>query len=257
LLATGKTEEAEFQYREAQPILERLTDENPSVTDSRIQLAQVHSDLGDLLLTRGKTADAEAEHRKALALQQRLAEENPKIAAHRREVTRSLNNIGDVLILSGRATEAIDVYSRSREILETLVKDNPSVAEFPGGLARSPSGLGRALRIAGDRAVAAMNLHRSVQLWDRQAALSAESRYDLARSHALLASLAADSDSGVSPPEGRDEADRAVIELKRAINDGYRELKMDTESNFDRLRTRPDFQVLLLDVAFPDDPFAR
>jgi eukaryotic-like serine/threonine-protein kinase len=256
LLSTRKTDEAESEYRRAQAIHQKLTDENPSVTGFRIQLAQVHSDLGVLLLTSGKPADAEVEHRKSMAIRQTLADENPNVAEYRRELTRSLNNVGEALIPCGRAAEAIDVYLRSRDILETLVKENPATPEFSSGLAYSLSGLGRALRIAGDRAAAAMNLGRSVLLWERQAALSPGSRYDLARSHALIAILAGESGSGVSPAEGRTAADRAITELKRAVAAGYRNPRMDVDADFDPLRARPDFQILMLDLAFPDNPFA-
>lgn len=94
-------------------------------------------------------------------------------------------------------------------------------------------------------------------MWDRQAAVSPESRYDLARSHALLASLAVETGSGVSPPEGRADADRAITELNRVVTDGYRNPTMDTEADFDSLRSWPDFRIVMLDLTFPDNPFAR
>ena len=191
-----------------------------------------------------------------MAIRQRLAEENPNVAAYRRELTRSLNSIGEALIFSGRATEAIDVYSRSRDILEAREGQpfGPGIPEWSG---MQPLGPWPGPSDRGDRAAATMNLRRSVLLWDRQAAVSPESRYHLARSHALLASLAGETGSGVSPPEGRDEADRAITELKRAVTDGYRDPKMDTETDFDSLRTRPDFRILMLDLTFPANPFAR
>jgi hypothetical protein len=46
--------------------------------------------------------------------------------------------------------------------------------------------------------------------------------------------------------------------LRRAIAAGYRDVNwMRRDPDLSPLRSRPDFQVLLLDVAFPADPFAR
>ena len=46
--------------------------------------------------------------------------------------------------------------------------------------------------------------------------------------------------------------------LYRAVAMGYRNRHAyRTEDALDPLRDRPDFQALLLDLAFPADPFAR
>jgi hypothetical protein len=46
--------------------------------------------------------------------------------------------------------------------------------------------------------------------------------------------------------------------LRRAIDGGYREVGLiRVEPELDPLRSRDDFRVLLLDLAFPADPFPR
>jgi hypothetical protein len=46
--------------------------------------------------------------------------------------------------------------------------------------------------------------------------------------------------------------------LRQAITAGYRDTNAyRTESALDPLRARPDFRALLLDHAFPTNPFAR
>ena len=102
-----------------------------------------------------------------------------------------------------------------------------------------------------------MNLRRSVLLWDRQAAVSPESRYPPGTQPRLARQSGGRDWLGRAPPEGRDEADRAISELKRAVADGYRDPKMDTETDFDALRSRPDFRILMLDLTFPANPIAR
>jgi hypothetical protein len=58
--------------------------------------------------------------------------------------------------------------------------------------------------------------------------------------------------------ERQAEADRAIQWLRRAIAAGYRKLALiQTDPDLDPLRSRPDFQLLMLDLAFPDDPLAH
>ena len=46
--------------------------------------------------------------------------------------------------------------------------------------------------------------------------------------------------------------------LRRGVADGARNLgAMKNEFGLQPLRSRPDFQMLMLDVAFPTDPFAQ
>ena len=46
--------------------------------------------------------------------------------------------------------------------------------------------------------------------------------------------------------------------LRRAVATGYRDMgRMRRDDSLDPLRGRRDFQLLLMDLAFPDDPFRR
>ena len=57
--------------------------------------------------------------------------------------------------------------------------------------------------------------------------------------------------------EARTEGDRAMEVLMRSVADGYRKLAlMRSAPALDALRPRPEFQALLMDLAFPDRPFA-
>jgi hypothetical protein len=80
--------------------------------------------------------------------------------------------------------------------------------------------------------------------------------YDLACYQALLAGAAANPGSGLTAAEGRAEANRAMSALRRAVAAGYRNLAhMQTDTDLDPLRSRPDFQALMMDLAMPTDPF--
>ena len=46
--------------------------------------------------------------------------------------------------------------------------------------------------------------------------------------------------------------------LRRAVAAGFRNLvHMQTDTDLDSLRNRPDFQLLMMDLAFPAEPFTR
>jgi hypothetical protein len=61
----------------------------------------------------------------------------------------------------------------------------------------------------------------------------------------------------VGGDEGRTYAHRAMAALRRSVNAGFLDIeKLRSDPDLDALRSRPDFQMLLLDVAFPRDPFA-
>ena len=58
--------------------------------------------------------------------------------------------------------------------------------------------------------------------------------------------------------EGRAAADRAMRVLRQAVAAGYyNAAHMAKDPDLDPLRSRPDFQILMMDLAFPADPFAR
>ena len=54
------------------------------------------------------------------------------------------------------------------------------------------------------------------------------------------------------------EADRAIALLRKAVAQGFRRAEtFRTEPALDLLRGRPDFGLLMMDLAMPADPFAH
>ena len=82
--------------------------------------------------------------------------------------------------------------------------------------------------------------------------------YDLACNQSLLSGVASDAGSGLTAADGQAEADKAMETLRRAVAAGWRDrTHMRVDTDLDPIRSRPDFQVLALDLAMPDKPFAR
>ena len=94
--------------------------------------------------------------------------------------------------------------------------------------------------------------------YDANKSLDGEHTFFLACCHAGLAGLAGRPGSGVSAGERADQAEKAMAVLRQAVTMGYRNPDAcRTESALDPLRDRPDFRLLLLDLGFSANPFAR
>jgi len=90
-----------------------------------------------------------------------------------------------------------------------------------------------------------------VSIGNRPLPLLELARFD-ARGAARLALTGGDSDAV------RVLEDQAMDDLRRAIKGGFSEsLTLRQDRCLDRLRSRDDFRLLLLDLAFPRDPFSR
>jgi serine/threonine-protein kinase len=97
-----------------------------------------------------------------------------------------------------------------------------------------------------------------VAILERLPTLELPDLYNLACGYAKLAGIATSRGPGVTAADGRAEADRAMQWLHRAVARGYRNVAlMRRDLDLDPLRSRPDFQLLMMDLEFPDDPFAR
>jgi eukaryotic-like serine/threonine-protein kinase len=88
--------------------------------------------------------------------------------------------------------------------------------------------------------------------------MPAYDHHNVAITRSRLAELAPRPGSGVSPADARAEADRAMTSLQQAVSGGFGALRNARgDPSLDPLRSRPDFQLLLMDLLFPKDPFAR
>jgi hypothetical protein len=135
---------------------------------------------------------------------------------------------------------------------------DPGNAESRAVVGAASVKLGLAERDAGRWAEAAAALREGTSIRDRNPWPSPARSYDLACNHAVLSDLASRPGSGVSAAEGRIEADRAMHWLRDAVAAGYRDrAHMRTDTDLDPLRQRTDFQLLMLDLAFPAEPFSK
>ena len=74
--------------------------------------------------------------------------------------------------------------------------------------------------------------------------------------HAMLSSVAGVSGSGVPATDRSSEGEEAMVILRRILAEDYHAPELRTESCLEPLRAGPDFQLLMMDADFPDDPIA-
>jgi tetratricopeptide (TPR) repeat protein len=253
LAAIGEPVEAIAANQRALEIQRRLADTNPNDTQLQSDLAYSHLNTGYLLMLIGKTAEALEAFRRELAIRQRLADANPNVTQLQFNLARNHAHIGWALRSIGNRAEELAAYERAFVISQRLVTAHPHVHEFQNRLAWCHTAFARIRQEAGRTAEAASSWRQAIAIYERS---PAPEFYNLCCTHAQLASLARDPSSGMTVAEGRAGAERAMYWLRQAVAGGYRNVAlMRRDTDLDPLRSRPDFQLLMMDLEFPSEPF--
>jgi serine/threonine-protein kinase len=258
LMETGRLAEAEPEFRMAVAIFSELVDNHPTLTQFRFGLAAFHHDLGLLLVDTGRPAEAEAEFRTALAIIQKLADDHPKVPDYRIFAANAGGNgLSIALRRLGRPAEARALCDQAIAAVESLVADHPETPFYRLCVAENYLHRSLARRAASDHVGAVADARRAVAHFDALASPSGESWFLSACAHAVLAGLADQAGSGVSAAEAASDAESAVVLLHKAVAMGYRYLASYRKHDaLDPLRDREDFRLLMMDLAFPAEPFA-
>jgi tetratricopeptide (TPR) repeat protein len=257
LASTGRPDEALAAYEQALTIRQELAVTRPDIIQFQFDLARSISSVGYLLQITGKPGEALAAFERSLAMHEKLVEANPNVTEFQFVLAYNHITIGWILTQTGKPVEALTSYGRAIAILRKLVEANPSEVRFQSQLATSLTQGGVAERKAGRLPDAVASIRQGVAIYERLPTLRLEDQYNVACGHALLAGLAAMPGSGMTADEGRIEADWAMRWLHRAVAAGYRNVSvMRKDPDLNPLRSRPDFQLLMMDLAFPAEPFA-
>jgi serine/threonine-protein kinase len=256
---TGKPAESLTWNEQALMIRRKLAEAHAGVIQLQSELAQSYAGIGYMLYFSGKSSEGLAAYEQALLIRQKLADANPNITEYQYQLSRSHDLIGHAYKKNGYPIEALAALERAIEIQRKLADTHPSVIAFQRMLGMNLGAVGGIHREAGRPAQAAPFLRRAVAILEQIVPLlEPRDRYNLACLHAVLAAIAAVPGSGMAAADGPAEAERAMHWLHLTIATGYRNAAvMRTDHDLDSLRSRPDFQVLMMDLEFPDDPFAR
>jgi tetratricopeptide (TPR) repeat protein len=205
-----------------------------------------------------KMDEALAYHTQEEAIWQKLAAASSATPGDGDALANCQTNTAEVLRRAGRLDEALAACERALAIREPLVAAHPELPGFRAGLGETYLRLGQVRFATTNLAGAAAAWKRALTHYEGTETLNGESTFFRACCHAGMAGLAGRPASSVSAVEGVDEADKAMVLLRQAVTLGYRNPSAyRTESALDSLRNRPDFRVLVMDLAFPAEPFAE
>jgi tetratricopeptide (TPR) repeat protein len=253
----GRLAEAEDALRAALAAAQKLVDGNSAASDFRNTVGIAHNSLGAVLLRTGKPAEAEAEFREALPIIQKLADDNPTIPVFRLNLFAVIHNLVAAVRSLGRAAEARDYCDQAIVVAERLVQESPTNTTYRGHLALSLRHRSLTRGDLRDAAGAAADARRALGLYEGLSSRSGQQWFGTACCHAALCGLSGHDGAAVSAAEGEHEAARAIAAFTRAAALGFRDLhEWRTNPALAPLRSREDFQRLMMDVAFPAEPFA-
>jgi len=255
-----KFPQAEVTLTRSIAILEKVAADHPQNMDIAHQLVGSYHNMADTLLLEGERQSALAWSGRTIQQYRSLARRDPRNLSVSREGLRyALAERAETLIRLGRQAEALADYE---EILE-LSRGIRAGELFGAFHALTKSRLGdlSALAVLGEKVreiVQAGAGYQGAGIYEYYM-----SYYDAACVYAALARLALQ-DQGKPPADRQQPAqrdlDRALELLDKASATGEFKgmIHLDEirrEPLLDPLRSRPRFQLLMMDLAFPDSPF--
>ncbi len=257
LHSLGRTGEAFRSFERARGILESLLKDYPAVTEYRRQIASSDIGLGTLLLDVGRTEASLAAFEKARLVLESLDRAHPEVAEIRNALARCYSQSAHSLRALGKPVEALALTSNAKTLREALVAANPRLSSYRSDLAVTTGFYGILKQDTGDYAAAVSSFRKALSLLQGLAIQTPDDHYNQACMHARLASVATRAGSGLTVAEGKAEAEHAMADLHRAIAAGFgTRALLGLDHDLDVLRSRPDFKLLMLDQAFPQDAFA-
>jgi serine/threonine-protein kinase len=247
----GRETEALEAYRKAQALLERLIEADPADLDSRSSLAVVINNIGIGHLERGRPDEALPLFRRYLAIHQELVKADPTNAHYRQMLAYAHSNVGTARFVSARFGEALQSYRDALTLHEALGLAYPGLALFQNDLIRIHALIATARVATGHPAEALADLREAERILGQVPDPRLDVLVRLAGAYAMMS-------AAVGADERQGYADRAMATLRRAAAGGWRDLDdLQSEPRFAPLRSRPDFSALMMDLAFPAEPFAR
>jgi serine/threonine protein kinase len=255
----GHPAEALRSFGRAREIYAQLVHDHPEVARYRHELAQSENNLGVIHAETSRLAEALTSFQQARAAWEGLTHDHPTVTTYRGHLAYLLGNIGELQVLLDQKTQALESYQQALGHWETLARDHPTVTDYLTGLATSHAQLGGLQRREGRTAEALASLRQALEIWK---GLASPTPYDLINAASAYAQCSGLIGSGKPEPtaeerkERQNYAERAVATLNRAMAAGYRDAAwINEDESFEPIRSRADFRMLMLDMAFPDDPF--
>ncbi len=255
----GRAEEAIADSRAAVAAWKKVVDDNPGRYGEPVDLGISYNRLGWLLFGLGRLDEALEQYEAARAVFQKLIDTYPPdvLARTRNELSNILINIAEIQRIQGRLAEARANCDEAIAMREAVVRDFPQVRAYRYRMCECRLRSGQVRLAAGDIPGAVAEFRLALVARESLPDRSGELGMFEAGCHAMLSQIAGMKGSGIPAGERQVEADKAMAVLRRVTAEGFRTPELHGESSLEPLRTRLDFQLLMMDVAFPARPFAQ
>jgi hypothetical protein len=149
---------------------------------------------------------------------------------------------------------------RAQQVSDRLARENPGAHHYQRAKASSEITMASLLNQLGRRSESAKAYEDALASYEAILHKNSGVLFNIACAHACLASLIG-AEPGLSPPRRALAArhlEDAMSALRRAVDTGYLAPKALTgDPDLAPLRSRPDFQRLVVDLVFEGDLFAK
>jgi serine/threonine-protein kinase len=255
LVTKGQADEARRLCEKGIAFGKTQIEKHPRDVEMRMYLATLEFTLSNLEATKGRRLEALKSMRSATDTLGPLVRENPLLTRARWFWAGSLNNLSWLQTDLGQYAEAEQSARRAIDLFEALGREVPSMSIYRMKAGWGYGALGKVRLRAGAsgeglamlrKAVAI--LEPSVEPWDL---------YNQACFLALASTVRDPAEGPTAADRQRRDAERAVARIRRVTEMGFANSDvLENDPDPDSLRSRPDFQALVMDVAFPAEPFA-
>ena len=202
-------------------------------------------------------SDALASLERAREFAASLVDAHPENREYRLDLAMHDTDLGDLLGAMGKPAEALARLDEALLIHRAMVQADPSTPGFRSNLADTLRRVGLALQKCGRPAEAVSALRQSLAELRGLTAPGAGDYYSTACVQSVLSGVAPEAGSGLTAAEGRAAADAAMAALHQAVAAGWRDPAWaQLDPALVPIRSRPDYQLLILDLSFPAQPFA-
>jgi eukaryotic-like serine/threonine-protein kinase len=257
LESTGQVGQALHSLQKALMLRRALVRDHPTVIHYQAPLASNLSHVGQVLDQLGQPIAALLSQQEALTIWDTRVRHRGSDKGVQAERADTINWIAGLLNKLGRTAEAIESYEQARGVIQKLVREDPEVIRYRQALDIGDTGLAGLYRRVGRYTEALELLDEAQKLLESLPQTWPTYYYHLACCLALRIPPVTASRTSHEVDESQRYGDQAMISLRRSVAGGFKTFEIYRSTpDLEPLHEREDFQALLMDLAFPTDPFA-
>jgi serine/threonine-protein kinase len=258
LVDLGRDAEALESLERARTAREILIKANPAVVRNRVQLLGVFYQISGIHRRAGRMPQALQSLERARDQARSLLDSHPAESEYQRYLVSAYTELGDLHAALRHPDRVLSCFDQALRIARRMDEADPATPSRQTNVAQTMRRRGLAWQKCGRSAQAASDFRESIALLRGLKSPTPTDHYSIACGLSLLYGVARESGSGLSAAASDAAAEEAIESLKQAAASGWRDPAwMRRDPDLDPIRSRPEFQLLLMDLVFPVDPFAR